>query len=166
MVAYRQPPNLKRQLCHTKLPSINRDKRILPGTKKCGNRPCKMCYYVEVKNEIKSHVTRSVYKNTNSFNCQTTGVIYLISCTKCGKQYVGQTGRRCVDRFSNHSYYVKKNMEATGTHFNSVGHDHSNMRIQIIEKVFPNTEPFRLERERMWIHKLQTKTPKGLNTKD
>ena len=49
------------------------------------------------------------------------------------------------------------------THFNSKGHDHSLLRIQVIEKVFPNTDPFRLERERYWIQTLQTQSPKGLN---
>ena len=37
------------------------------------------------------------------------------------------------------------------------------MKMQIVEKVFPNNEPFRLERERYWIEKLKTKDPHGLN---
>ena len=85
------------------------------------------------------------------------------TCIKCNKQYVGQSGRQIVNRCGEHLYYITKNMEATGTHFNSKGHDHSDMRIQVIEKVFPNTDQFRLERERFWIQTLQTQAPKGLN---
>ena len=54
-------------------------------------------------------------------------------------------------------------MEATGSHFNSLGHTHKNMEIQIIEKVYPNNKDFRLERESFWINKLRTKSPDGLN---
>ena len=56
-------------------------------------------------------------------------------------------------------------MEATGSHFNSFGHTHKNMEIQIIEveKVYPNNKEFRLERESFWINKLRTKSPDGLN---
>ena len=107
------------------------------------------------------HIKKKKKKNLSCYTCQTTGLIYLISCIKCGKQNVGQTGRKCVQKFGEHLYYVTNNTEATGSHFNSKGHDHSHMRVQIIKKVFPNTDPFRLERERFWIQTL--KTPKGIN---
>ena len=54
-------------------------------------------------------------------------------------------------------------MEATGSHFNSLGHTRKNMEIQIIEKVYPNNKDFILERESFWINKLRTKNPDGLN---
>ena len=37
------------------------------------------------------------------------------------------------------------------------------MKMQIVEKVFPNNEPFRLERERYWINTLRTIDPHGQN---
>jgi hypothetical protein len=40
------------------------------------------------------------------------------------------------------------------------------MRVQVIEKVEPNTVNMRLEREEMWIRKLATKRPHGLNKND
>ena len=50
--------------------------------------------------------------------------------------------------------------------YNSQGHKHGYMQVQIIEKVTPNTEFHRLEREEFWIKKLATKIPMGLNTMD
>ena len=38
--------------------------------------------------------------------------------------------------------------------------------VQIIEKVTPNTELLRLEREEFWIRKLATKKPFGMNVLD
>ena len=40
------------------------------------------------------------------------------------------------------------------------------MQVQIIKKVTPNTEHYRLEREEFWIKKFATKLPFGLNTLD
>jgi hypothetical protein len=36
----------------------------------------------------------------------------------------------------------------------------------VIEKVSPNTPNYRLEREDLWIKRLSTKTPHGLNKQD
>ena len=106
-------------------------------TKKCKQKPCKMCKYVSNTENVKSSVTGEEFPNRNQFTCQTKGVIYLITCNKtnCGKQYVGESERSCVTRCGEHLYYIKSNKEATGSHFNSIGHTHENMEIQIIEKV-------------------------------
>ena len=79
-------------------------------------------------------------------------------------QYVGETGRKCVKRFGEHIYYVGKFTEATGTHFNEVGHSSADIEIHIIEKVTPNTKTFRLKREEFLNNKLRTYKPHGLNT--
>ena len=41
--------------------------------------------------KIKSHIT-----------CETFNVIYMIQCTKCNLQYIGETKRRLKDRFYEH----------------------------------------------------------------
>jgi hypothetical protein len=169
MVAYKQPPNLKNMLCRARLPKEKdkekTTKRIEPGLKRCF-KPCNCCPYVITSNEFFSTHTNEKFKVTGSFNCNTEGVIYLITCTKCNVQYVGQTGRKFADRINEHLYYIRKKKEATGTHFSTDNHTNSDMRVQIVEKVMPNTVNMRLERESMWIHKLATKRPHGLNKSD
>ena len=49
-----------------------------------------------------------------------------------------------------------------GLHFSSACKD-DDLKMQVIEKVFPNSEPFLLERENYWIKTLKTKHPHGLN---
>ena len=56
-----------------------------------------------------------------------------------------------------------KGKKTSGIHYTSEGHEHSDFRVQIIEKVTPNTEFHRLEREEYWIKKFVTMTPFGLN---
>ena len=35
-------------------------------------------------------------------SCKTTNIVYLITCTKCGKQYVGETGDHVNQRMNDH----------------------------------------------------------------
>jgi desmoglein 4 len=165
MVAYRQPPNLKSVLCRAKLPKGGNTKRKLVGLKRC-YKPCEICPYILNSKEFYSTHTNEKFLLKGSFNCNTEGVIYLLTCTKCNAQYVGQTGRRVVDRIKEHLYCIRKKKEATGIHFSTGNHSNSDMRVQVIEKVMPNTVNMRLERESFWINKLATKSPQGLNKND
>jgi hypothetical protein len=40
------------------------------------------------------------------------------------------------------------------------------LKVQVIEKVTPNTPSYRLEREELWIKRLATKFPHGLSKND
>jgi hypothetical protein len=60
-------------------------------------------------------------------------------------------------------YKICTKIEVTGKHCSLPGHSHWNFKVQIIEKVQPNTLYYRLEIEAFWIKKLATKTPLGLN---
>ena len=60
-------------------------------------------------------------------------------------------------------YDIVKGRNVSGIHYNLKGHEHLDFQVQIIEKVTPNTELYRLERESYWINKFSTKAPFGLN---
>ena len=165
MLAFKQPPNLRKMLCKAKLPTQNQAKRKLKGTKPC-NEPCNVCPYVKTSNEFMSTKTKETFKMNDLYTCNTKGIIYLTTCTHCNKQYVGQTGRKFKERMKEHLYNMYKKTEVTGTHYALPGHSHWNFKVQIIEKVFPNTPNYRLEREDFWIKKLETKSPLGLNKND
>ena len=165
MVAYRQPPNIQRLLCRAKLPEKRHEKRRKTGLQRC-YKPCNICPYIINSKEFCSSKTKENFEMKGFYTCNTTGVIYLITCTKCQMQYVGQTGRKLVDRIKEHLYYIGKKKEATGSHFSEGSHSNSDLGVQIIEKVVPNTPQMRLEREDFWIRKLNTKAPIGLNKND
>jgi peptide-methionine (R)-S-oxide reductase len=166
MIAFKQSPNLKSKLCQAKLPnSRQRQQRLLTGIKPC-NKPCGICPYILKSNEFISTNTKERFKMTGNYTCSTKGVIYLTTCSKCLQQYVGQTGRRLMDRMKEHLNSICLQKEVTGIHYNSTGHNSSNFQVQIIERVTPNTPNYRLEREELWIKRLVTKTPHGLNKQD
>ena len=60
-------------------------------------------------------------------------------------------------------YDIKRSEKTSGVHYNSKGHVHLDFKVQIIEKVTPNIEFHRLEREEYWIKKFLTMAPFGLN---
>ena len=165
MVAFKQPANLRNKLVRAKLPTQGREKRQAIGIKPC-NKPCGICPYVLKSSEFISTGTKERFQIQGTFTCNTKGLIYLTTCSKCLIQYVGQTGRRLVDRIKEHLNCICLQKEVTGVHYNSSGHNHYNLQVQIIEKVSPNTPNYRLEREDYWIRKLCTKTPIGLNKND
>jgi hypothetical protein len=150
MVAYKQPPNLKSVLCRAKLPKNTHPKRKLTGMKKC-NKPCNVCPYILKTDTIISKHNKQTFKLNGLFTCATNGIIYLISCMTCTKQYVGQTGRMFSKRMMEHLNSIYHKKEATGIHFSSPNHNHNDFQVQVIEKVLPNTVNHRLEREEFWI---------------
>jgi hypothetical protein len=131
-------------------------------THKCNTRHCLCCDSIECTYIFKSSTTKEEFEINEAMNCNTDNVIYLITCTKCKKQYIGQTQRRLKDRLNAHRSNVNKKVSTSvGIHFNYLGHSFLNLRITPIEKV--DNINLRLEREKFWIKKLKTKYPDGLN---
>ena len=93
----------------------------------------------------------------------------------CGKQYVGQTKQKFLERLREHFNNIRKDRkkDPIGRHFNSPGHtgDVGQMKTFILAFVTlpPNSEgalQLRLRFERSWIFKLRTSLPHGLNSMD
>ena len=169
MVAFKQPQNLQKMLCHAKLPPRKKGRehpqRNLWGMKKCG-KPCPIDIHVLPSKKVKSSQTGESFVIKGNFNCFTEGVIYVITCDICKKQYIGQTGRSLHTRIREHMNDLKKGKNVSGIHYSLKGHNHKDMKVQIIEKVTPNTDHYRLEREEFWIKTFITKKPFGLNILD
>ena len=97
MVAYQQHPNLKSMLIRAKVPSGKNEKRANNGMRKC-IKQCKVCSFIDVRKVFKSKQTGETFHLKGEFNFNTTGVVYMTFCAKCGIQYVGQTKRKFCDR--------------------------------------------------------------------
>ena len=46
-----------------------------------------------------------------TMNCETKNVVYLISCKRCGIQYVGKTSQTLRSRINNHRNRLKRMCE-------------------------------------------------------
>ena len=133
--------------------------------KKCPYN-CLTCPYVKESKTIKSTASKFQHDIEWAVNCQTSNIVYCVSCDKCGEQYVGQTEKTLSLRFGQHRGYVRNRKldKATGHHFNLPGHSHSDMKVQVVEKVHTPDEMMRETRESHFILEMNTKH-KGMNRK-
>ena len=103
-------------------------------------------------------------------NFGTENIIYLITCRKCGIQYVGETGQSLRKRLNNHRNRLKKlSCQYLYQHFNSDGHTEDDINIVPIEEVeLTPTDKISLsakwlEKEDFCYRELCTVYPYGLN---
>ena len=141
LVAYRKQKTTGSKIIRAKLPepASRQPRRLLPGMKKCSRngKGCSICPWVREGRVAVS--TASSYRReiTSSLTCQSRNILYLIECTKCRLQYLGETDRSLQERFSDHKGYVNNNKlnQATGAHFNLPGHSVSDMAVMAILKI-------------------------------
>ena len=103
-----------------------------------------------------------IYNIRHQFTCTSTNIIYLITCNKCKKQYVGHTTNQLNTRINHHrSNILNKKSIYISQHFNRPDHSISNLKVQPIDKGDTLQELLKLET--FWIKTLRTRVPNGLN---
>ena len=179
VVAYRRPKNLRDILVRAKLPDNNgtNNETSLPlseSANACRTRNCRYCKILDHSGRIKSHTTGREYNCKKHVTCKSSNLIYCITCTSCGMQYVGQTKLRLMDRFGNHFTSIQRNDGKNDVckHFNGTGHAGiDNLQLHILDFIHaaPNSEFGRALRDHIefhWIQRLRTQLPHGINTMD
>ena len=102
-------------------------------------------------------------------HCTTRNLVYLITCTKCAQQYVGETKREFKYRMAEHMRDTGlKRDTPVATHYNEIGNSFENMLFQIIQIIPTDPEdekstPRRRSCEKYWIYQLHMLKPLGLN---
>jgi len=175
---HRRPKNLKDSLVHAKLPhakpspSIIRDRKL---ERKCIAKRCRYCPKLDLSGHITSKSTGKTYSTKHQLTCNSNNLIYCISCKSCHKQYVGQTKNSIKERFKCHFYSIAhpETSETTvGRHFSAPDHNGlEDVTIHVLEFIhIPKDTPaslrFRDESERIWMHRLASIAPLGLNSAD
>ena len=105
-VVYRRNKNLKDILVRSKFEKV---KEILTHRKStpCKKLLCSWCPYMKVTDTFKSNSDHKEYKILHELNCNSPCVIYLVTCKKCNKQYVGKSERQLNTRLNNHRSHLK-----------------------------------------------------------
>ena len=67
------------------------DQESPQGCSKCNRSRCKTCLYLKPAQKVKSHSAGLTYSIRTKSQCDTPNVIHVISCKRCGIQYVGET---------------------------------------------------------------------------
>lgn len=170
IVAFRRPPNLRDILVRAAVPPTN-DTVITPtehGTFKCNSRCITCQHHVNESRSFTSHSTDSTFQTKGHITCNTSNVIYLISCRRCGIQYVGETKNTLKQRLYGHRSTIKTRKLDTpvGEHFNLPNHSIFDLSVQAIESLRNRSEIVRRSREKVWIKRLHTIQPHGLNIQE
>ncbi len=142
-------------------PKLSHINRTQPSP--CHQKRCTTCQHFNSNQHFNCTVTRRKYRIRHNFTCSSNNIIYLITCKKCKKQYVGKTTKRLKDRIVRHRASIKSQQKVyLSKHFCLPNHNIQDLTVQPID----TTTPDKLDRlEQYWINTLHTLIPKGLNVK-
>lgn len=135
----------------------------------CLSSRCKTCPFIAKTHFFQSNITHKRYPIREQLTCDSTNIIYLISCKKCPKQYVGETKNKLRTRFNAHRSDIKLNRDKpVANHFNLDDHSIEDLILTPIERIeidLPEIETtkYRQKREAHWIETLNTARPVGMN---
>ena len=145
---------------------------------------CKLCHTLSTKDHFVSSSTHRVYEATipgkvTSLNCNSTNVIYLITCRKCRLQYVGETAQLLRDRIRHHNSCMNhpekdNTCKILSEHFSKGSCKNATFSVNIIEKpqgtgrdedgvIDSAITAIRRKKETNWMLKLRSVFPHGLN---
>ena len=79
MVAFRRPKSLAEYLVRSKMKEGEKED-VKRGTNKCASKRCEVCNYLDERNYFKGTGTDKKYFINYSINCNSSNVIYLITC--------------------------------------------------------------------------------------
>ena len=169
LIAHRQPPNLRSMLVTSRF--LSSPKRET----KWGNKPCSKncinCPYMDTVQEVSSTRNQRVVALKGHFDCESTNVVYIITCNRCKIQYIGETKNMLKTRMTQHrSDIIHKAHERVdqrdkpvARHFNSGGHVIKDLRVTIARRNNSWDTVTRRLTERAFIQLFQTVAPHGLN---
>ena len=158
ITAYRKEKSVGDHLIRSRLPSDT-----IPGTFRC-SRNCITCDHVHQNERVVG--PNATIRIQDSFSCISTGVVYCITCIKCGDLYIGQTKRRLADRFVEHLGDIRNARlnKSVARHFNQPDHSIHDVSVCCIR-----SEPVkrrRIYKEIRLIGHLGTVEPQGMNVED
>ena len=148
------------------------------------NHGCKMCHVLSTKDDFVSSSTHRIYKyeipsSVSRIDCNSSNLIYLITCKRCALQYVGETCLKIRERFNIHNTCISHpekdhNCRILSEHFSKGSCKGATYFVNVIEKlkgsgrdsdgkVDPAVTVIRRKKETEWMLKLRTVFPYGLN---
>ena len=136
----------------------------------CHRHNCRYCKHFNTSGRVTSTQTGRTYVVPDRVCCESSNLVYLLTCNICKMQYVGQTLRQIRERLREHFRYIENKMDSQplGRHFALPDHSGLNLQVQVLEYIqtpplLERTKQLRLEREKHWIHQLRSIEPFGLN---
>jgi hypothetical protein len=99
MVAFKQPNSLRNMLVRAE---ISKPNTTIGKSHSCGNKRCKCCRHMQHSSSYTSKVTGKQYNICCTVNCKSANIIYILECSVCGLQYVGESKQPFHKRLNGH----------------------------------------------------------------
>ena len=128
----------------------------------CGNQRCLACPLIKRPRFLASTRNHTTHPVATGLHCLTQGVVYVLTCRRCGKQYVGETGQTMRQRFARHRQKFASAPMSLYSHFR-LYHRIDHLDVDIVLVSCCQDPDQRLSEERRWIQQLGTIVPRGLN---
>ena len=162
LVAYRRPPNLRNFLVRA---AYGQKRATHEGNSRCNQPRCKTCAHIRTGTTLRSTTTGERFRVKATANCLTRNVVYVLECTKCSIQYVGETENALRVRLTGHRSDIRhrRTEKPVARHFNLVDHSINDLTIMVIETIHREDTEYRKRKERYWIETLRSLAPDGLN---
>ena len=141
----------------------------------CQDANCKYCPYIDASGNIFSTTTKKRHNAKFNVCCNSSNLIYCLTCGTCEKQYVGMTKRKLKQCLYEHLRNIRQGNlnDPIGRHFSKVPHNRDPSKVKVHVLSFITHPPdsrtalnMRLRFELDWIHRLRTTLPRGLNAMD
>ena len=169
VMAFRRPKSLRDFLVRARLKPNSDDDNQNGECRPCGRKRCQCCKMITSAGTVKSSSGATVRLRQNT-DCTTENVVYLISCSSCNKQYVGETKGPLNKRMNGHRddwRHRRFERSPKADHFHSADHDFlSHASVCCLEHNKEWSDSTRKLRESYWIRRLNTLCPFGINKGD
>ena len=179
IMGFRRLPNLRDKLTSARIsfPPIDKPlkpRAFTPVSTRLGK--CTYCPKIKKLDSINSFSTKRNFqcKNLppkNQITCELSNLIYLINCSKCGLQYIGETKRPLRQRMYEHFTSVQniklQSSTTVARHFSNQGHSAKNMEFSVLHWMGSDSDPNdtvgRRDQELFYIWAFPTLHPAGIN---
>ena len=161
LIAFHRPNTLNNFLVQATLTSTPSEP---PGNYLCRASRCKNCPILKVTDEFSNHTTAQVYKVKFRASSKSSNIVYLITCSRCDLQYVGETGQPFHARVNGHRSDIlqrRTDVSPVAEHYNSEAHSTLDMTVMGIELSTSRDSCLQKEKEGRWISTLETPFPSG-----
>ena len=165
IVGFRRGKSLKDMLVRAKVPPLVNEGGKSGG---CSGKRCNVCPFVSNTAGFEDMNGKKYDIRQPNLNCNSTNVVYLLSCKTCGIQYIGSCTTKFRLRFNNYKSCFSRHLlksvpqHELHSHFDLPDHNgFSDFNFTLIDQ--GNNDKCVRKRERFWQYKLNTFTPHGLN---
>jgi len=158
LVVFRRSQNIRDIVVNSKVNNPNAS--VAPNTVQihnCNNLSCLICPL-----QLKSTIIRSTanskifFKIVDTLGCNSSNIVYLLQCSGCKKQYIGQTDTPFDTRYSTHcSHATHDKNNPFYIHKQQTGHTFENFRVVFLRGNFKNKKE-RTQFESHLIHEFDT----------